>query len=89
MSEFSTTDIDFVDVNELIEVGGESVWCEGGFFRFTEERGVEELEEAGGVEQWVGASFGGEGDGGLSFEDFAVVVGELPSGSLPRSGGRW
>ena len=88
---------------ELIEIGGGSAWCEGGwclagdeavggegdFFRFTEERGVEELEEAGEVEQWVSASFGGEGDGGSPFEDFAVFVGELPSVSSPRSGGRW
>ena len=69
--------------------GDEAVWCEGDFFRFTEKRGVEELEEAGEAEQWVSASFGGEGDVGSPFENFAVVVGELPSGSSPRSGGRW
>lgn len=69
--------------------GDEAVGGEGDFFRFIEKRGVEELEEAGEAGQWVSGSFGGEGDGGLSFEDFAVFVGELPSGFSPRSGGRW
>ena len=80
----------FVDVNEMVHIGRESAWwgrwClagdesvggEGDFFRFTEKRGVEELEEASEAEQWVRASFGGEGDGGSPFEDFAVFVGEL------------
>ena len=76
---------------EMIEIGLDSAWCEGGwclagdetvggecdFFRFTEKRGVEELEEAGEAEQWVSASFGGEGDRGRPFEDFAIVIGEL------------
>jgi hypothetical protein len=92
----------FVDVNEMVGFDGESAWwdrwCLAGeegigdehdFFLFAEKRGVEELEEAGEAEQWVSASFGGEGDGGSPFEDFAVVVGELPSGFSPRSGRRW
>ena len=91
----------FGDVNEMVDIGRVSAWwdrwCLAGdeavgderdFFCFTEKCCVEELEEAGEAEQGVSASFGGEGDGGSPFEDFAVVVGELPSGSSPRSGGR-
>ncbi len=72
----------FVEVTEMIEIGRDSVWCEScwcltgdeavwgerDLFQFTEKRRVEELEKTGEAEQWVRASFGGEGDGGSPFE---------------------
>ena len=81
----------FVEVTEMVDIGRDSAWCErrgcltgdeavGGerdLFQFTEKRRVEELEKTGEAEQWVSASFGGEGDGGSPFENLAVVVGKL------------
>ena len=75
----------FVDVNEMIDIGRVSrccgwhqpVGCQRDLFQFTEKRRVEELEKTGEAEQWVSASFGGEGDGGSPFEAVAIVVGEL------------
>ena len=57
--------------------GQERVGGECDFLMPTGKRGVEELEEASETEQWVGAAFRGEGDGGSPFENVAVVVRDL------------
>ena len=79
-----------VDIGSVSRCRGwhQTVGSQRDFFKLAAEVGIEELQETGEAEQWVSASFGGEGDGGSPFEGLAVVVGELQEdfGVLHRHG---